>query len=248
MLHRVWFGDDANTLTPIVLLHEGLGSVSSWGSFPERLADELGRRVMAYDRLGYGASPAKPGPWGADFMHREAAALADLLRSEGLGDVILVGHSDGGSISLLYSAVNIGDVVPDVTGIVSISAHTFLEPVTVTAIQRLRAGFADGLRKGLARHHADVDATFDAWSGVWVSDRFSTWAIDDELSAVECPVLAIQGADDSYGSWQQVERLADGVTGPTTMVELDGVDHWPHREATNDVVREIRLFLATHDL
>ncbi len=248
MLHRVWFGDDANPLTPIVLLHEGLGSVSSWGSFPERLANDLGRRVLAYDRLGYGVSPANPGPWGADFLHREAVALADLLRSEGLSEVILVGHSDGGSISLLYPAVNAGATVPHIAGIVSISAHTYLEPVTVTAIQRLRVGFTDGLRKGLARHHTDVDATFDAWSGVWVSDRFSTWAIDNELSSVDCPVLAIQGTDDSYGSWHQIDRLVAGVAGPTSVVSLTGVDHWPHREATDEVVRAIGLFLEDNGL
>ena len=248
MLHRVWFGDATTTQTPIVLLHEGLGSVSSWGSFPKQLADELGRRVLVFDRIGYGRSPVKPGPWGADFMHDEAHSLADLLQSEGLSEAILVGHSDGGSISLLYPAAHAGHDAPLIVGIVSMSAHTFLESVTVSAIQRLRAGFADGLRKPLSRHHADVDATFDAWSGVWVSDRFSSWAIDNEMGAVTCPVLAIQGADDSYGSWRQVERLVAGVAGPTTIVKLDGVDHWPHREAPDEVIGEIRSFLRIHDL
>ena len=180
-------------------------------------------------------------------MHQEARLLADFLTAEGLTDVILFGHSDGASISLLYAAVNQDRTVPRIAAIISASAHTFLEDVSVAAIQRLRAGFDDGLRKPLSRHHQDVDATFSAWSGVWVSDRFSTWAIDDELGAIDCPVLAIQGSIDSYGSWAQVDRLVAGVGSEVEVLKLDDVDHWPHREATEEVLSAVAEFLAASD-
>ena len=243
MIHRHWFkpAEDTGTRSPIVLLHEGLGSISSWGSFPQGLADATGRRVLAYDRAGYGRSGPKPGPWPAEFMHHEAVALAAVMASEELDRVILVGHSDGATISLLYpSQAPAGSA--EVAGIVSLSAHVMVEGMNVEAIEKLRATYHDGLAGALARHHDDADALFDAWSDVWVSDRFRPWAIDAELMAVTCPVLAVQGDADGYGTMVQVERLTAAVSGPTEAVELADVDHWPHKEARQEVLDLVTRF------
>lgn len=247
-VHRVWVdpaggstADGSTGRTAIVLLHEGLGSISSWAGFPQHLADTTGRRVLVFDRLGYGRSAACPAPWPAEFMHEEAKGLALLLADEGVERVFAVGHSDGATIALLYASQTDADA-PAIEGVVSLSAHVFVEPVGVVAISALRDGYRDGMDAALARHHADADALFDAWSEVWLSDRFRPWTIDADLAAVRCPVLAVQGAADGYGTDEQVERVAAAVSGPSEVRLLTGVDHWPHKEASDDVVELVRSF------
>lgn len=236
MIHGTWFGERDGRAT-IVLLHEGLGSVSSWGGFPARLAEATGRAVFAYDRLGYGRSGPHGPPWPASFLHDEAEALADVIVGEGIEQPILVGHSDGASIALLYPSCGVPRGGPDPVGIVSLSAHVMVEPICVDAIEGLRRTAHDGLVRALERHHADAAAVFEAWSEVWVSERFRSWAIDDELTAVRCPVVAVQGADDGFGTVAQLDRLVAAVGGPVEAVLVPGVDHWPHREASDEVLR-----------
>ena len=230
MIHRVWSGA-RDGRAPVVLLHEGLGSVSAWGGFPDRLAAATGRAVLTADRAGYGRSTPKPGPWPASFLHDEAASLASLLVEEEVARPILVGHSDGASIALLYPGRGVPAGGPEPIGILSLSAHVMVEPICVEAIERLRARADEGLVRARGRHHDDPAATFEAWSEVWVSDRFRTWAIDDDLGAIRCPVVALQGVDDGFGTRAQIDRLAAGVTGRVSTELLPGVDHWPHREA-----------------
>jgi pimeloyl-ACP methyl ester carboxylesterase len=222
---------------PIVLLHEGLGSVSAWGPFPAALAAATGRRVLAYDRRGYGRSEPHPGPWPARYLHDEAARLPLLLAEEGVGDgLVLVGHSDGASIALLYpSQAPPGSPRP--AGIVSLSAHVLVEEVGVVGIAETTRTYHELLRHRLARHHDDADATFAAWSEVWLSDRFRPWTLDDDLRSVTCPVLALQGTDDRYGTDLQLVRIAAAVSAPVECHELAGADHWPHRGAADAVLR-----------
>ena len=241
MLNKVWFGE--GDATPIVALHEGLGSVAGWARFCEALASSTGSRVLAYDRLGYGQSPNKPGPWPSRFMHDGAFELANVLQEEGLSEVVLLGHSDGASIALLYLSQN-HLASTKVASIVSLSGHAFIETKTVSEIQKLRSGFSDTLRRPLARQHLYIDDLFSAWSSVWVSDRFRDWSIDAEMASVECPVLVVQGLDDAFGTWEQVERIEAAVAGPCQVVALEGVNHWPHREATDLVLASITSFLA----
>ena len=159
----------------------------------------------------------------------------------GLGPPILVGHSDGASIALLYPSLAPLSA-PHPLGIVAMSAHVLVEEMGAAAIDHLRQTYREGLRSRLARHHRNADAVFEAWSEVWVSDRFRPWTLDHELGAVTCPVLAIQGAVDGYGTSIQLERLAAAVAGPVEVHELPGVDHWPHKEATADVLWLITTF------
>lgn len=238
-MHREWFGNRDGDQTPVVLLHEGLGSVSAWGSFPERLAAATDRPVLAYDRVGYGQSAPNPPPWPANFMHLEAERLQELLDDEQLEAPILVGHSDGATIALLYPSVT-GHSVP---AIVSLAAHVSVEARCVAGITKVVAGYRDGLAKQLARHHDDADAAFAGWSDIWLSDRFRSWTIDDELAAVTCPVLAFQGTADTYATRDQLERIGAGVAGNASLVDLPDCDHWPHREATSAVLEEIVGFL-----
>lgn len=226
---------------PLVLLHEGLGSISAWAGFPQTLAEATGRPVLAYDRAGYGQSGPRPSPWPPEFLHLEAVELGDLLAEEDLDRVILVGHSDGASISLLYPSQT-DQQRPEIVGIVSLSAHVMVEALNVASIVELRRTYRERLAPRLARHHRDADQLFEAWSEVWSSDRFRPWTIEAELCAIECPVLAVQGAADGYGTILQLERLAAAVSTPVELVELEGVDHWPHKEAPDEVTRLVTAF------
>ena len=243
-MHRKWFGSQNAERTPIVLLHEGLGSVSAWGSFPQRLAEATDRAVLAYDRPGYGRSSPNPPPWPANFMHLEAERLHDLLIEEGLEQPILVGHSDGATIALLYPSVT----GRSVSAIVSLAAHVSVEERCVAGIARVVDGYREGLAKQLARHHDDADTVFAGWSEVWLSDRFRSWAIDSELAAVTSPVLAFQGTADTYATRAQLERVGAGVSSKAELVDLPGCDHWPHREATDTVLERITAFVEELEL
>lgn len=215
----------------VVLLHEGLGSVSAWGSFPAALAAATQREVVVYDRRGYGSSGPWPGPWPASFLQDEAAdVLAPLLVQLRIERPLLVGHSDGASIALAYPAVRPSDA-PEPVAIVSLSAHVLVEDVSVASIAALRGSGREGLVERLERHHDRAEEVFEAWSEVWTSDRFRSWTLDEELASLRCPVVAVQGAEDRFGTRLQLDRLAAAVPGPLEVHELAGVDHWPHRDA-----------------
>jgi pimeloyl-ACP methyl ester carboxylesterase len=226
---------------PVVLLHEGLGSVSAWGRFPAELAAATGRRVLAYDRRGYGRSSPWPGPWSASFLLDEAVVLGRVLVGLGVRRPVLVGHSDGASIALAYPARR-PPGGPEPVGIVSLSAHVLVEAVSVDSIRSLRGPGRDELVSRLGRHQDRPDEVFEAWSEVWTSDRFRSWTLEAELGAITCPVLAVQGAEDRFGSRLQLDRLVAGLAGPHQEHELAGVDHWPHREAPRQVLDLIADF------
>jgi pimeloyl-ACP methyl ester carboxylesterase len=227
----------------IVLLHEGLGSVSQWKDFPERLCHRTGLGVFAYSRRGYGASapvPAEARP--VSFMHDEAIALPELLDAARLGPVVLVGHSDGASIALLYAAADGGERVRSV---VTLAPHLFVEDVTVTNIAAIaEAWHKTDLRARLARHHgANVDGAFLGWSKVWLSPDFRSWNIEEEVARVSVPVLVIQGEDDEYGTLAQVEALRRRAAGAVETLVLTKCGHAPHREKSEATLEAIAAFL-----
>ncbi|MEM9609591.1 MAG: alpha/beta hydrolase [Actinomycetota bacterium] len=237
MIHGEWFGDEAaGDRAPLVLLHEGLGSISAWRGFPQALADGTGRRVLAYDRPGYGRSSGATAPWPADFLERGAVELAGVLVEHDIHRPIFVGHSDGASIALLHPAHGAPTGGPDPLAIVSLSAHVLVEDVTTASIAALDAGSDSAFVRSLERHHDDAAALVAAWTEVWLSDRFRPWTAGEALAAVSCPVVAVQGADDRFGTRLQLDRIAAGVAGSVEVHELDGVDHWPHRDRPAEVV------------
>jgi pimeloyl-ACP methyl ester carboxylesterase len=224
---------------PLVLLHEGLGSVGLWRAFPQLLHDATGRRTIAYSRFGHGRSQPPAVPRTPEFFREEALdVLPELLTQVRAADPILVGHSDGGSIALIHAGHR------PVTGVVTLAAHVFVEEVSLTAIAQARRAFADGdLRERLARHHDDPDAAFHGWCDVWLDPAFPTWQLDADTAGVTAPTLVIQGRDDAYGTLAQVDRIADGVRGPVRRLVLDG-GHSLHLEHPEAVVQAITAFAA----
>jgi pimeloyl-ACP methyl ester carboxylesterase len=224
---------------PLVLLHEGLGSVGLWRSFPQQLSEATGRRVIAYSRFGHGRSQPRSAPRTPQFFHEEALdVLPEVLAQRDAPDPILVGHSDGGSIALIHAGHR------PVTGLVTLAAHAFVEDVSLSAIADARRAFTDGdLRERLARHHDDPDAAFHGWCDLWLDPAFAGWDLDADLALVTAPTLVIQGRDDPYGTLAQVDRIAGSVRGPVTRLVLPG-GHSPHLERPDDVVTAITEFAA----
>ncbi|MEL6892932.1 MAG: alpha/beta hydrolase [Actinomycetota bacterium] len=219
----------------VVLLHDGLGSISQWRAVPEAIHDATGRTVLAYERAGHGSStPVPTGPWPADWLHHEAVVLADLLDSVGAEQPVLVGHSDGGSISLL-AAAEAGVVA---AGVVSLAAHSWVEQVCVDAIAEMRET-PDRFVAGLARHHEHPAAVFEAWSGVWTGDDFRPWDVRGSLATITAPVHVVQGEADEYASPEHVAATVDAIGPNARGTLLPGRGHLLHHEAPDVVVELI---------
>ncbi|MDP1535149.1 MAG: alpha/beta fold hydrolase, partial [Rubrivivax sp.] len=223
----------------IVYLHEGLGSLSMWRDFPQALCDAAGCRGLVYSRPGYGRStPRAHGEtWGVDFMHRQAHELLPaLLAALGVDSAAqppwLLGHSDGGTIALLYAA----QFPALVAGVVVLAPHIVVEAVSLASIERSRRAYLDGdLRERLARHHADPDSAFWGWNQAWLAPAFRDWSIETEIGAIRCPLLAVQGLDDEYGTLAQVRGIARRLP-RTELLELADCGHSPHRDQRQAVI------------
>jgi len=236
-----WVGAAGEDAPTIVFLHEGLGSITQWKDFPAALCERTGCRGLLYNRRGYGGSdPLELLP--RDFMHHEALhvlpRLLDALRVE---RPVLFGHSDGGSIALIYA----GSGQSSAAGLMLEAAHVFVEDVTVSRIAELKASYrSTDLRARLERHHgANVDRLFDQWTEAWLSPEFRSWNIEEYLGGVDCPVLVIQGREDEYGTLRQVNAMAEALPDAETVV-IDRCGHAPHIERPDEVLDATGEFLA----
>jgi pimeloyl-ACP methyl ester carboxylesterase len=223
----------------LVLLHEGLGSVALWRQFPALLGELTGRRVIAFSRYGHGRSPRPPRARTPRFFHDEALeVLPQLLDELDAPEPVLVGHSDGASIALIHAAHR------PVSGLVLLAPHVIVEEVTVRAIRESREAYVDGdLRERMLRHHADPDAAFWGWCSVWLDPAFRDWSLEDEAARVTAPALLIQGADDPYGSLDQLARIESRARGPVQRLVVSG-GHSPHLEHDRQVAEAIAAFLT----
>ena len=238
-----WVGDASSRWPTVVFLHEGLGSVGMWKDFPERLCAEQGLRGLVYSRYGYGQSTPRPSDefWAPGFMHAQAQEVLPALRAElGIERPWLFGHSDGGSIALLHAARF------EVAGIIVVAPHIFVEDVSIASIELAREAYATtDLRARLARYHADPDSAFRGWNDVWLSPAFRGWNIEDELAAIRCPVLAVQGEDDEYGTLAQIQGIAAKLP-ETRLLVIPKCAHSPHRDQPELLARESARFIVEH--
>ncbi len=230
----------------MIFLHEGLGSVSMWRDFPARLCDALGCRGLVYSRPGYGQSTPREATekWAVNFMHVQARevlpALLDALRIDVFKNPPhLFGHSDGGSIALIHAA----SFPKNVASIIVAAPHTFVEKLSVESIAKTRDVYLNtDLKSKLARHHRDPDSAFWGWNDIWLDPAFLDWDINALWPNITCPVLAIQGMDDEYGTMAQIDNIAAALPA-ATLLKLPSCGHSPHRDQPDAVINAVRQFL-----
>lgn len=244
-LHAVRWSPQAaaDGLSPIVLLHDSLGCVALWRDFPERLARATGRAVIAYDRLGYGRSAPFPGPQPESFIADEAREGFAAVREQlGLGRFVLLGHSVGGGMA----AHAAGRHPAGCEALVTVAAQAFTELRTLAGIREAERAFANADQMArLARHHGDKAGwVLRSWVDNWHSEAFRDWRLDDALTRVRCPTLALHGEHDEYGSAEQPARIAALTAGPAEAQILADCGHVPHRECPERLVAAIAAFLG----
>ena len=227
---------------PIVLLHDSLGCVELWRDFPLQLVLATGHEVIAYDRLGFGHSDPHPGLLALDFIHTEAhTGFAALCRHFGLERCALFGHSVGGAMAAVCAA----QFPQRCQALVTESAQAFVEERTLTGIRQARDSFAQpGALQRLHKYHGDKACwVLEAWVNTWLDPAFRHWSLDKVLPQVHCPVLALHGTHDEYGSARQPERFATLPAGPAQLQLLTGCGHVPHREQPVLVLQAVQEFL-----
>ena len=238
-IEHLWISPARNDRPLIVFLHEGLGSLAMWKDFPQRLCEAAACRGLVYSRPGYGRSTPRAieEAWGLDFMHRQAHEVLPAL-FDALGiDVArerpwLFGHSDGGSIALLYAA----RWPQHVAGLIVLAPHIMVEDLSVHSIAKARTAYREtDLRERLARYHDDPDSAFWGWNDIWLHPPFRQWTIEAEIGSISCPVLAIQGLDDEYGTLGQIRGIARRVP-HAQLLELPDCGHSPQRDQPEAVI------------
>jgi pimeloyl-ACP methyl ester carboxylesterase len=246
-LEYAWLAGERKEAPLIVFLHEGLGSAAVWGDWAATLCDSTGCRGLVYSRYGYGSSTRRPSgePWPVEYLAREATeALPALLEKLGVDaardNLILFGHSDGGSIALLYAAAFPGAV----RATIAVAAHLFTDRLGIRRIRAMQHRYPNSaLRDKLAGLHDFPDDVFWGWSELWLSDRFRDWNIEKAMPSIDCPVLAVQGIQDQYGTLEQLDAIAERIRHVTRVI-LDHCGHFPHTEQPDALRAEIQDFLA----
>jgi pimeloyl-ACP methyl ester carboxylesterase len=233
-------GDPGKPL--LVFLHEGLGCIAMWKGFPERLCAATGCAGLVYDRRGYGLSSPQTAPRSIHYLHQYALEeLPAVLRRVAPGrEHIVIGHSDGGSIALIYAAGRPADL----RGVVTAAAHVFVEEVTIDGIRVALGAHGAGRLRALARYHGEkADTVFSSWADTWLAPFFKHWNIEYLLPAIDCPLLAIQGAGDQYGSQAQLDAIERGVPGACQLV-LAECGHSPHLEQPETTLNAMQAFIT----
>jgi pimeloyl-ACP methyl ester carboxylesterase len=235
--------DGAGDKSPIVFLHEGLGSVAMWRDWPRRVCAATGRAGFVYSRRGYGKSESIADVRGAgklkpDYMHREALdVLPEVLAKLGIESPVLLGHSDGGTIALIHAAHF------PLRACIVMAPHVIVEDISVKSIEEAKAAYeTTDLRSRLARYHDDVDTAFWQWNDIWLAPAFRDFDIRAECRRIHAPVIAMQGEDDAYGTLRQIEEIMPA--GPLRREVIAKCGHSPHKDQPDVTLDLVRRFLA----
>jgi len=240
-LETLWIEPERAARPTIVVLHEGLGSVALWKHFPQKLASRTGCGVLVYSRYGNGQSDMLREKRPVEYMHHEGeVVLPELLDKLGIVRPILLGHSDGGSIALIFAGK-----YPDRPRALMLEApHVFVEDLSVTSIAQAKDQYrTTNMRPKLARYHKHVDEAFWGWNDIWLDPQFRSWNIEEYLPAIRCPILCIQGEEDEYGTIAQVKAIKAHVSA-TEILMLPNCKHSPHRDQADATLERMAEFVA----
>lgn len=246
-LEYYWIGSLLPDRPTLVFLHEGLGSAAMWKEFPHQVAAATGLSAFVFSRRGYGQSDPAVLPRQVDYMHTEGLdVLPELLDAVGIERAVLVGHSDGGSIALIFAAT---DPKQRAKGLILMAPHVFNEELCVASIRKAKELYeTTNLRERLAKYHADVDHTFWGWNDIWLLPAFMDWNIEEYLPDITVPVLHIQGEDDQYGTIAQPNAIKQQCQGPVKVVMLLDCAHSAHLDQPERTIESIQTFLQFYQL
>ncbi|MDM1524114.1 alpha/beta hydrolase [Empedobacter falsenii] len=213
----------------LIFLHDSLGCTQLWRDFPKEVAEKSNCNLFIYDRKGYG----KSSPFTIDrreltYMHDEADFLNQLVNHFNFKEIILFGHSDGGTIALLYAA----KYHKNLKGIVVVGSHVIVEEITLNGIRAAKIAYAEtNLKERLRKYHGDnTQKVFEMWTETWLRTDFVNFDIREELKNIKCPTLVIQGIDDEFGTMEQVIGIIDNVNGRKENYIVPDAKHTPFRE------------------
>lgn len=243
-LEVAWYGPHPQEAPTLVFLHEGLGCAATWRDFPAKLAAATGCGALVYSRLGYGNSDPCSLPRPLSFMHEEGLeVLPELLDLAGIRECILIGHSDGGSIAIIYAG---GTPATPLRGLITVAPHVFCEAITITSIEKARENFLHGdLRPKLEKYHAsNTGCAFWGWNRAWLHPGFTRWNIEEYLPAIKVPSLVIQGEDDQAGTAAQVSAISRHAGGGAEVLMLPDCGHIPHREHEEVTMKAMTGFIS----
>jgi pimeloyl-ACP methyl ester carboxylesterase len=248
-IEHAWLAPERRSAPLVVFLHEGLGSLSMWKAFPQQLCDAAGARGLVYSRPGYGRSTPRPAEeaWDLDFLHQQAhevlpALLAALDIDATHDKPWLLGHSDGASITLLYAA----RYRHALAGAIVLAPHILVEDLAVQSIAKVKLAYESAdLKQRLSKHHDDPDSPFWGWNRIWLHPPFRQWTIEEEIRTIACPLLAVQGLDDEYGTLAQIRGIAHRVP-HTELLELADCGHSPHRDQPEMLIANATRFIRSN--
>lgn len=226
----------------LVFLHDALGSISQWKEFPIKLAKKLKLNAFLYDRLGHGLSDNKEGKINKHFFEKEAVILHILLSKLKIKNFILIGHSDGGTIALLYAS---GNGLKKPKAIILEAAHILNEEITIAEIKKTALHSKSILTKLQKYHKNKSETLFQNWFKLWTSEDMKNWNIESQIFPIDIPALIIQGKQDNYGSLKQVEKIANSISAKNEIVLIENCGHSPHFEQQETVLNSVKSFLKS---
>lgn len=236
-------GDRSNDETKIIFLHEGLGSIALWSVFPDMLCKRLGVGGLLYERRGYGRSQRHSWIGNVEYLREEALdVLPEIIRRFEIEKPVLLGHSDGATIALIFA----GGRPDELSAVISIASHSFLEEITVKGLESSREDYENGdLKQKLEKFHGDkIDDIFYSWNTTWLDERFSDWNIFEYLDNISAPAFAIQGDGDIFGSERQLDVVVERTKGPAEKLLIENCGHAPHRERPKTLLNAIEKFIT----
>ncbi len=235
------FGDFSDGKPTLILLHEGLGSVSMWKEIPELIFRHTKLNVMVYSRFGYGESSDCELPRPLNYMTVEAEKyLPIIIKKLKIKNYILIGHSDGGTIAALASSLGNNNLL----GTILLAPHFFIEKSNLIAIKKTVNEYENGsLRPRLNKYHNNVDCAFNGWSNVWLNKKFKDWDITNCIPKIKIPVLGIQGLNDPYGSVEQLNIIQKKIKGTFKKKLINNCGHNPFNDHPKTTLELINNFI-----
>lgn len=237
-----WFNKASSDRPCLIFLHEGLGCASMWKDFPALVSQKTNCPAFVFSRFGYGKSDPAPLPWKLNYMHTEALTiLPEVITAACIKEYILIGHSDGGSIGIIFAG---SPYATGLKGLITEAAHICCEPISVDSIFQAKISYERrNLKHALEKYHGkNTENAFRGWNDVWLNPRFMHWNIEKYLKHIKVPMLALQGTDDQYGTIKQLESINARVSGVHTRL-LKNCKHTPHLEKPDIVLGLVTQFI-----